>query len=142
MARNGSEFPRIRNILMDGAQLYNRLQVSLGSGNIKFKDVVPLKPEAAIMLGCEFVSESVVFGIGFAFVYYEYEQSQIKEAAKEAARAKTVHDLKAQIVALTACISLSFISVFESLRVFYMQERVDALAPVTAVDVQVEAPKP
>ena len=109
MAKHASEFPRIRDVCLHGAQFYHRVQVSLGPGNIKFRDVVPLRPEAALQLGCEFVSETVVFGIAFAFLFYEYEQSQAKEAAKEAKRAQTVAEMKAEIAELrvrNGCVGL------------------------------------
>jgi hypothetical protein len=69
-AKHASEYPRIRNVCAEGAQIYHRINVAFGPGNIRYRDVRPLETSAAVQLGCEMVSEMCIFGICFAFLYY------------------------------------------------------------------------
>eukprot|EP00455_Lapot_gusevi_P024301 TRINITY_DN2523_c0_g2_i3.p1 TRINITY_DN2523_c0_g2~~TRINITY_DN2523_c0_g2_i3.p1 ORF type:complete len:118 (+),score=43.18 TRINITY_DN2523_c0_g2_i3:37-354(+) len=62
------------------------------AGEIASSKVMPLDERSAIQLGCEMVSEGVVFGLCLAALWFEYSRSQTKDKAKEKARAKELND--------------------------------------------------
>jgi hypothetical protein len=66
--------PFFRGMCIQGAQLYHAMEVGFGPGDLTMSQVPPLVEEKAIALGCELLSEFLVFALAFGALAYEYER--------------------------------------------------------------------
>lgn len=83
-ARNSDAF---RGIVVAVGRQIHQLQIQLtrlAEGKVSLAHITPLREQAAVDRGAEFVSEMVIYSVAASTIVYEYQQSASEKKRKEA----------------------------------------------------------